>query len=77
MKDIFTYPEELEEAITDDGLVAARDEQFDGTYDEAAGPAQMEAVHKALIVYFGTENWMEERKRQMPGAHRYFFDIPS
>jgi hypothetical protein len=42
-----------------------------GSYDNEAGPVQMEAVHQALMVYFGTENWLEERNKKMPGIYRF------
>ena len=34
-----------------------------GSYDEVSGPVQMKAQHIALIVYFGTYDWIEARQR--------------
>ena len=39
-----------------------------GTFDDAPGPDQMRAVHHGLIIYFGTVDWMEARRRERPGA---------
>lgn len=44
-----------------------------GSYDEAPGPVQMAAVHMALITYFGTYDWVQERDRRFPAAHAYRF----
>lgn len=35
-----------------------------GSMDQSDSPSQMEAIRKALVVYFGTENWFEERERR-------------
>lgn len=42
-----------------------------GTYDNAPGPVQMAAVHMALVAYFGTYDWLQERDRRFPAAYRY------
>jgi hypothetical protein len=34
-----------------------------GSYDDASGPVQMKAQHIALIVYFGTYDWIAARQR--------------
>lgn len=55
----------------EDGGVAV-EEKHVGSYDDDSGPAQMAAVHQALMVYFGTKDWMEERNKKMPGIYRFF-----
>ena len=40
-----------------------------GSFDDAPGPLQMAAVHQVLVLYYGTDNWLEERNKQMPGFY--------
>ncbi len=66
---------ESEEEIMQESSVTAANPAWQrpitGTYDNESGPTQMEAVHQALMVYFGTENWLEERNKKMPGIYRF------
>ena len=42
-------------------------EGMSGTHDDVPPASQMEAIDRALMLYFGTSNWLFERNRIMPG----------
>lgn len=45
-------------------------EELVGTYDLAPTAKQMEAIDRAMMLYFDTADWLAERRRQRPGVEQ-------